>query len=150
MITLELKDIVMSIYSVGVTILSISSIIAYRSYKNQVKKLKETISKIPKKTTIDFEKDIKCLDISMKNNVDYFVNNLLSPLMSKQDGGFLKDSDIKEIVTEITLNVVSELSDDYIKSLSFYINDLESYIAKRINERITPYIVKLNVHKLGK
>lgn len=144
-----ITNLILTVYSIGCTAVSIPLYFAYKRYKNENLKLKESLAKSPKKRAIDFEKDIKCLEISMENNVMYFVNTLLTPLLAKQDGGFLKDSDIEEIITTIVVNVISELSDEYIKELEFYISDIESYIAVRVNERLTPYTAQLNAKKLG-
>lgn len=146
------NSFVISILLCSINFLLLLTVISLIAKISKIEKRMENAEKnilvFSKKKNIDFEKDMKCLENSIENNLNYFMNNLLPSILNKQNGGFLKKSDIEEIITSVSYNILEELSNDYIKVIEYYIGDINKYVAKRVNEKLIPYTVKHNVHKL--
>lgn len=114
----------------------------------EVKSLKGQVVSLSKKKNIDFDKDFKMLNDTIDKNIDYFVRNLLKPLLTKYADSLIRDEDIQEIILTLSYDIRQELSETYIRELLYYVSDIDKYIIKRLNEKLLPYFVAMNVNKL--
>lgn len=133
------------------TLLSLSTYILVSSLSKtskEVKTLKSQVASLSKKKSIDFDKDFKMLNDTIEKNVDYFIKNLLKPLLTKYADSLMRDEDIQEIIITLSYDIRQELSEAYVNELLYYISDIDKYIIKRLNEKLLPYFVALNVNKL--
>ena len=130
--------------------LVIISFSVYAVSKNLIE-VKKNISKLEsgrkiKPTT--FEKDSLYLNHLIDNHFEYFVRMHTETLRNRYQDSLLRDDDIEELATDIVIDIMREMSDEYIELMEYYISDMEYYVSSRIMEKITPFVVSLNVAKL--
>lgn len=147
----EVIEIISLISAGAVAVLSIGTYYLVSSLNKTVKEvkvLKGQINSLSKKKNIDFDRDFKMLNDTIDKNVEYFIKNLLKPLLTKYADSLMRDEDIQEIILTLSYDIRQELSETYINELLYYINDIDKYIIKRLNEKLLPYFVAMNVNKL--
>lgn len=99
---------------------------------------------------LDFERDILFLNFLIGRKIEDYRKYVITP--SKAAGrGLLTDKEIEEYTNSLPIQIISELSSNYIRTLYKYFSEdgLRFYICNTINNSLSDLVLKHNLSFLN-
>jgi hypothetical protein len=121
--------------------------IGYIVYDVLFDKKTSTVAQPRQTLPINFELDIKALEIIITENITFSLFN-----MRLSNKHLLNDLDCKDIINDIFSNTVSTISEEYKGILLRYFDEegLNEYIARKITVLVVNETLQYNRKRLGK